>query len=83
MVQQTAPPVHLQLQLTATFCFLLLDQWFSLQSWCVLGSKGSVEGLVLPSSDGQEVSSWVCKDSIKTLNLLYRKRLIKVLLNEF
>lgn len=55
----------------ATFCFLLLGQWFSLQSWGVLWSRGSAEGLVLPPSDGQEVNnSWVYKGSTKTSNLL-------------
>ena len=38
------------------FCFLLLDQRFSLQSWCVQWSRGSAEGSVLPPRDGQEVN---------------------------
>lgn len=42
----------------ARFCFLLLDQWFSLQSRCVQWSGGSAEGSVVPSNDGQEQNNW-------------------------
>lgn len=49
------------------FRFLLLGQWFSLQSWCVQWSIESAEGSVLPLSDGQEVDSgWVYIGSTKT-----------------
>lgn len=39
----------------ASFAFLLLGQRFSLQSGCDQRSRRSMEGSVLPPTDGQEV----------------------------
>lgn len=67
-----------------SFAFLLLGQWFSLQSWCAQWSIGSAEGSVLPPIDENRVDdSWGYKGSIKTANLLSKqtKKAYKISIN--